>query len=159
MLDAARDDVAAAREQTQRSAFDCQVVRLGRTRGEHDLARVGVDQRCDLRARGFDELSGTLPEGVLAAGSVAVVLGQRRQDRFNDTPIARCRGVVIEEYGLASVQRILQRQLTSPTKELRAAERRIVGERLDVFKSCCRPEFSRQPKGLLGTGENPFFTA
>ena len=62
MLDRADDDVTAV--EALQIPGQGQVVRLGATAGEHDLAIVGADRRRDLGARIFDRRTRLPPGGV-----------------------------------------------------------------------------------------------
>src|SRR6516162_9398513 len=77
-------------------ALDRQVVALGGPAGKDDLARVGPDQGGDLGAGLFDGPLGALPEKVVPAGGVAVVVGEVGEHRLHHARVGARRGVVIE---------------------------------------------------------------
>jgi hypothetical protein len=72
------DDVLALRFIEVRGALQRQVVRFGRARSPDDLARIGADQRGDVRARFLDGRLGApaIRNGIMASatrGSTGVV--------------------------------------------------------------------------------------
>ena len=92
-------NLAAGRRMGPREMSDAlqrQIVRLGSTRGEHDLARIGVDQPRHLAARHFDRRHRVAAiDGALAV-RVAEMLGEIGQHRFEHARVEWRRGLIVE---------------------------------------------------------------
>ena len=96
VLDRAGDQVApAGRLERLGGAADGEVVRLGAAAGEHDLRRVGADQRRDRRSRLVERRLRLLAE-VVHARRVAEQSRRARGDRVDDLRGERGRRVVVE---------------------------------------------------------------
>ncbi len=94
MFDRGGQHVPFARLRNQR-AVDRGIVALRAATGEDHLARVGVDQRGDLFARGLDVPRHRLAE-MIRAGRIAIMLAQKRQHRLHHFRRDPRRGVVVE---------------------------------------------------------------
>jgi hypothetical protein len=91
-----------------------QVVRLGGTRREDDLARRRADQCGNAAARPIHPFLRPPPVCVGAAGGVAELLGEVGGHRLHDAPVARRGGLVIE------IDRLRIRHLRGPQVAPRA---------------------------------------
>src|SRR4029078_7774710 len=81
-------------------ALDGEVVALGRAAGADDLlAALVADDLRALLARVLDHLLGFPSETMIAAGSVAELLGEVGQHSLDHARIDRGRGVVVEGDG------------------------------------------------------------
>ncbi len=97
MLGRERDDmVLAERTVEMRRALDGKVVRLGRARGEHDLARLGADELRKLRPRALDRIRRLAAISVRDRAGIAEFLCEPRQHFLEHARIARRRRLVIE---------------------------------------------------------------
>ena len=84
-----RDDVFATVLIKLGDAFEREVVRLGRSGGKHDLARVRIDQCGHLRTRLFDRLFCFPAIRVRARSRVAKMLGNVRNHFLRHTRVSR----------------------------------------------------------------------
>ena len=90
-----RDDVFASVLVKLGDAFKRKVIRLGRAGGEHDFARVGVDQCGYLRTRLFDRLFRFPTIRVRARSRIAKMLGNVRNHFLRHTRVSRRGGRVV----------------------------------------------------------------
>ena len=95
VLDGRADQVPALRRPGEHGALDGQVVGLGAAGGEHDLGRVGADQRGDLLTGGLHRGPRGPPLAVLA-GRVGGRALQQRQHRRQSLSPQRGAGRVVE---------------------------------------------------------------
>mmetsp|Transcript_20258 Transcript_20258/g.71617 ORF Transcript_20258/g.71617 Transcript_20258/m.71617 type:complete len:489 (+) Transcript_20258:292-1758(+) len=128
------DDVVLALLVELRHALHRDVVRLRRTRREHDLARVGANQGRNLRARVLDGLLGLPAVPVRARVRVAVPLRQVRHHRVQHAGVERRRGLHVK------VRR-------PPIRELGLDVEAREGLRLGVGDSRLRARRSRHSAG------------
>ena len=99
VLDLAGDDVVALFLEEFRHAGQGQVVRFGRAAGQDDLLFGRADQRGDLPPRLLYAFLRFPPEGVVAAGRVAELIGEVGQHRLQHPWVHRGGGVVIHVQG------------------------------------------------------------
>jgi hypothetical protein len=77
-------------------AFDREVVRFGRARGEDDLPWIGMDERRKLTARALDRRFGLAAISMGDRRRIAEFLGEPGQHRLQHARIAGRRRLVIE---------------------------------------------------------------
>ena len=96
MLGGRGNDVIAAIASRAHDSFDREVVGLARAAGEHDLVRVGADERRDLPARGVDGFLRIPAKCMLLARGVAELPAEIREHGLEHAGIDRSRGVKVE---------------------------------------------------------------
>ena len=84
------------RPREMRRAFEREVVRLGRTRGEHDFARIGADQPRHLATRRLDRRHRVMSIDMALAVRVAELLCEIGQHRLEHARIQRRGGLIVE---------------------------------------------------------------
>ena len=102
VLGAAGDDVPSLPVEGLRDAEEGQVVRLGRSAGEDDLPRSGVNQGRHRFPGLLHRLLGPPAEGVASAGGVSELPGEKGEHRLQHFGIDRSGGLVIHVDGLLS---------------------------------------------------------
>src|ERR1700687_1615002 len=109
MLDLRRNNFAAPRRRGNH-AENREIVRLGAAAGEHDLARVGADDRSNLRARGLEHPARALT-GAMHRRGIPRLLGDEARNRFGGLRSKRSARVMIEinrhgQFGTPSMKRL-----------------------------------------------------
>src|SRR6266849_10897406 len=94
MLDLRRNNFTAPRRCGNR-AENREIVRLGAATGEHNLARVGADDRCTLRARKFEHPARALTRAMHRRG-IPHLLGDEARNRFRRLRTKRSARVMIK---------------------------------------------------------------
>ena len=98
MLRGDRNQVIAFLTVSGGDSLEGEIVALRGAAGENNRPRFSADQIGDLAARQLHCFFRLLAENMLAAGGVAVMLGEIGQHHFHDAGINAHRGVVVQVY-------------------------------------------------------------
>src|SRR5581483_6580373 len=95
--------------------FNCQIVTLGRARGEDDFFRVRANELCDLVTRGLDCLLRFPPKLMATAGGIPKFFREVREHRLQDSRIGLGCGVIVQIDGQFHGDRLCAK-FTAPKK-------------------------------------------
>src|SRR6266849_8794242 len=122
MLDLRRNDFTAPRRRGNR-AENREIIRLGAATGEHNLTRIGADDRSDLRARELEYPARALTRAMHRRG-IPRPLGDEAKNRFRRLRSKRSARVMIKinrhgQFGTPSMKRLAYLTATNRKSALR----------------------------------------